>query len=835
MNKFSCLAFLLLFNTTLSFAEVSFNTSFLELNGSPGDMDALKKQVENISRTQPAGEYWVEIYINENLYAKQSVNFSYDKKRDKITPCLDSEFFKNAGLKENAWSRLQHSGNCAAFTEALDGADFVYDFARQKLLITIPQAFLNDADRTRVKAGWDNGETVLFSSYSLSHSQIWSAEGAADKHKKTSFISLNNGFNYGAWRFRNVTYIQDDGENRRQLTSPQSYVQRPLPQLDANLSLGDVYSNGEILEGINYRGVQLASDISMLPAETQGFAPTLRGTANGRSKVSVSQNGFKIFERWVPSGPFNIDNIPSVSGGDDLLVTIENEAGEKQFYRQPASALPVMVRGGQFFYEFNAGQYRTLYPGTSAPEPYFVAGTARYGLSGNTTLFGGVLLNSNYQAYDLGFSRNLAGYGALSADSTLSVFKPVGAKDTTQRGNALRLRYAKDFSGTGTNLTLAGYRYNTRGFRRFSEAFEDYRVASQSSDAILSNSGLKNSVSATVSQRLTDNSSVYLNYNKDDFWQSQPARQTLQTGYSFNVGRASITLSGTFSHLQEKQTSAFALSFSMPLSATNHSPRLYTTSGYSAHNLNNNVTISDTSDSLPGLSYSANAASIQGEGEKTQAYGVSAQYSGAKGDLRTSLSHSDLRNQLDIGGEGGLTLYKGSLIASPPLGDTNIIARTNKIENVGFDFQSKSRTNKSGYAMLTNASPYTLNRVSVRTNTLDDNVEIEKLVGEVTPTRGAFSVIDFSGKKGNRIILHAVNNKGEIAPFAAEVFINSEKEQMTPDALVSENGSAYITGVPDNARFEIKVNSERWCAGEISSRNDHAAKSGVIKVNTVCR
>lgn len=833
MNKISCLAFLLLFNTTLSFADVSFNTSFLELNGSPADMDALKKQVDNISRTQPAGEYWVEIYINESLYAKQSVNFSYDKKRDKITPCLDSDFFKNAGLKEDAWSRLQHSGNCVAFTEALEGADFVYDFARQKLLITLPQAFLDDADRTRIKAGWDNGETVLFSGYSLSHSQIWSADSAV-KSKKTSFTSLNNGFNYGAWRFRNVTYIQDDGENGREITSPQNYVQRPLPQLDANLSLGDVYSNGEILEGINYRGVQLASDISMLPVESQGFAPTLRGTANGRSKVSVSQNGFKIFERWVPSGPFNIGNIPSVSGGDDLLVTIENEAGEKQFYRQSASALPVMVRGGQFFYEVNAGEYRTLYPGNHTPEPYFVAGTARYGLNGSTTLFGGTLLNSNYQAYNLGFSRNLAGYGALSADSTLSVFKPAGAADAAQRGNALRLRYAKDFSGTGTNLTLAGYRYNTRGFRRFSEAFDDSRAVSQSSDAILSTSGLKNSVSATVSQRLTDNSSVYLNYNKDDFWQSQPARQTLQTGYSFNVGRASITLSGTFSHLQEKQTSAFALSFSMPLSATSHSPRLFTTSGYSANNLNNSVTISDTSDSLPGLSYSANASSMRGDVGKTQAYGVSAQYSGAKGNLRTNLSHSDLRNQLDIGGEGGLTLYRGSLIASPPLGDTNIIARTNNIENVGFDFQSKSRTNKSGYAMLTNASPYTRNRVSVRTNTLDDNVEIEKLVGEVTPTRGAFSVIDFSGRKGNKIILHAVNGQGETAPFAAEVFIDAEKAQITPDALVSDNGSAYLTGVPDNARFEIKVNSERWCAGEIATRNHQSAKSGVIKVNTVC-
>lgn len=834
MNKIAYLSFLMLLNFHPALAEVSFNTSFLELSGSAGDVNTLKKQVENISRSQPAGDYWVDIYINDVIYSKQTVSFSYDKEADKIKPCLSSDFFESAGLKKSALAALQSAERCTIFTQALPGSGFVYDFAKQKLLINIPQAFLNDADRERVKSGWDNGETVFFSNYSVSNSQVWSAGNHTAKNQTMSFTSLNNGFNYGAWRFRNLTSIQHGESDKTRITSPQNYVQRPMPHLDANLSLGDLYSNGEIIDGVNYRGVLLASDISMLPIESQGFAPTLRGIANGRSKVSVTQNGYKVFERWVPSGPFNIDNVPSINGGDDLLVTIENEAGEKQYYRQPASALPVMVRSGQFFYELNAGEYRPVYAGNSAGRPYFVAGTARYGFSGNTTLYGGGLINSEYQAYALGLSRNLAGYGAISADSTTSLSKSSAPADKKQRGSAFRLRYAKDFSGTGTNFTLAGYRYNTSGFRKFSEVFDNSRSASESGDAILSTSGLKNSVSATVSQRLTDNTSLYLNYNKDNFWKSQPARQTLQAGYSFNLGRASIMLSGTLNHLQDKKSSALSVSFSMPLFTTPYSPRLYATSGYGARNLTNTLTLSDTSTRVPGLSYSTSAASTQGEHGKTQAFGVSAQYSGAKGNLRSHVSHSNARNQLDMGGEGALTFYDGSLIASPPLGDTNIIARTNEIENVGFDFQSKSRTNHSGYALLTNASPYTKNRVSVRTETLDDEVEIEKLVGEVTPTRGAFSMIDFSGKKGKKIILRAMNTKGDFAPFAAEVVIHSEKNQDISSALVSGNGSAYLTGVPENARFEIKVNGEQWCSGEISERDYRSAKSGVIKVNKIC-
>ncbi|MGK3144656.1 fimbria/pilus outer membrane usher protein [Pantoea sp. C2G6] len=813
-------------------AEESFNTSFLEVSGSAGDLNTLKQQVENITRSQPAGEYWVDIYINDVIYSKQTVNFIYDKEAGKIAPCLSSEFFEKAGLKKSALAALQGTAQCVAFRQRLTGSDFVYDFAKQRLLITIPQAFLDDSNRERIKAGWDNGETVLFSNYSLSSSQVWSAGNRAAKNQTMTFASLNNGFNYGAWRFRNLTSVQHGGSARTKITTPQNYLQRPIPSLDANLSLGDLYSNGEIIDGVNYRGVSLASDISMLPIESQGFAPTLRGIANGRSKVSVAQNGYKIFERWVPSGPFNINNVPSVNGGDDLLITIENEAGEKQYYRQPASALPVMVRGGQFFYELNAGEYRSLYPVKSGTTPYFVTGTARYGFSGNTTLYGGTLLNSDYQSYALGFSRNLAGYGAISADSTTSRLKYANAKP--QSGNAFRLRYAKDFSGTGTNFTLAGYRYNTSGFKKFSDLFDADNSATAKSDALLSTSGLKNSVTATISQRLTDNASLYLNYNKDNFWKSQSPRQTLQAGYSFNLGRASVTLSGTLNHSQEKRSSALSVSFSMPLYATQNAPRLYATSGYGARNLTNTLTLSDTSSSVPALNYSTTAATTQGDYGQTQSLGISAQYSGAKGNVRSNLSHSNARNQLDVSGEGALTFYDGSLITSPPLGDTNIIARTNEIENVGFDFQSRSRTNRQGYALLTSAAPYTKNRVSVRTETLDDDVEIEKLVGEVTPTRGAFSMIDFSGKKGKKIILHAVNDNGEFAPFAAEVVIHSEKNQAISSALVAGNGSAYLTGVPENARFEIKVNGERWCSGEISERDYRSAKSGVIKVNKIC-
>ena len=78
------------------------------------------------------------------------------------------------------------------------------------------------------------------------------------------------------------------------------------------------------------------------------------------------------------------------------------------------------------------------------------------------TLYGGVQAASKYQSLALGWGQNLGAVGALSADVTQA-----WAKQETrpkEQGQSWRLRYGKNFIETGTNFSLASYRYSTRGF-----------------------------------------------------------------------------------------------------------------------------------------------------------------------------------------------------------------------------------------------------------------------------------------------------------------------------------------------------------------------------------
>ena len=66
------------------------------------------------------------------------------------------------------------------------------------------------------------------------------------------------------------------------------------------------------------KGLQLASDLGMLPDTLQSYAPVIRGVAQSRAKLEVLQNGFPIYSTYVAAGAYEIDDL-SVGGGSGVL------------------------------------------------------------------------------------------------------------------------------------------------------------------------------------------------------------------------------------------------------------------------------------------------------------------------------------------------------------------------------------------------------------------------------------------------------------------------------------------------------------------------------------
>ncbi|WP_163466741.1 fimbria/pilus outer membrane usher protein, partial [Klebsiella oxytoca] len=114
-----------------------------------------------------------------------------------------------------------------------------------------------------------------------------------------------------------------------------TWLERDITALRSRLTLGDSYTNGDVFDGINFRGAQLASDDNMLPDSQKGFAPVIHGIARGTAQVSVKQNGYEIYQSTVPPGPFTINDLYSAGNGGDLQVTIKEADGSSQVFTVP--------------------------------------------------------------------------------------------------------------------------------------------------------------------------------------------------------------------------------------------------------------------------------------------------------------------------------------------------------------------------------------------------------------------------------------------------------------------------------------------------------------------
>ena len=85
--------------------------------------------------------------------------------------------------------------------------------------------------------------------------------------------------------------------------------------------------------------------------------------------------------------------------------------------------------------------------------------------------------------------------GALSADVTQAWTKQ--ETRPKEQGQSWRLRYGKNFIETGTNFSLASYRYSTRGFYNLQEALESY-----GGNSAIYNDHKKSRAELTMSQSL---------------------------------------------------------------------------------------------------------------------------------------------------------------------------------------------------------------------------------------------------------------------------------------------------------------------------------------------
>ncbi|EKK6855917.1 fimbrial biogenesis usher protein [Salmonella enterica] len=750
-------------------AENYFNPAFLS------DDPSAVADLSTFSRNaQAAGMYRVDVYLNNTFLATRDIAFQAVKTTGKSAPtddsglraCLTPEMLKNMGVNTGAFPLLAKAaaGSCPDLASAIPAARPRFDFAQQRLDISIPQAAMVASARGYIPPQyWDEGINALLLNYTFTgaNSQDRSPGGSAEN---SYFLGLNSGLNLGAWRLRDYsTWNANSGDQNSDSDWQHisTYLERDVVFLQGELTAGDSYTPSALFDSLPFRGLQLASDDNMLPDSMKGFAPTIHGIARSNAQVTIRQNGYIINQRYVPPGAFTINDLYPTAASGDLTVEVKESDGSINRYNVPYSAVPILQREGRLKYAATVAEYRS--DSSQKEKVKFSQATLIWGLPHGFTLYGGTQLSSHYHALAIGSGANLGDWGAVSLDVTQAT--STLADNNTYQGQSLRFLYAKSLAQSGTNLQLMGYRYSTSGFYTLDD---------------------------TTWKRMSG-------YDDD----SRTDSDTL-AGIAW-----SVSYNNNKSAVDAERDQIFALNISVPLSQwLQHDDEVtchhnvyatFSTSTDKQHNVTQNAGLSGTLLDENNLSYNIQQGyQNHGIGESGSA---SLEYDGAKGNANIGYNVSDNGDyqQVNYGLSGGLVAHAHGVTLSQPLGNTNILIAAPGAANVGVVDQPGIHTDARGYAVVPYATTYRQNRMALDVNAMAEDVDIDDAVTRVVPTEGALVLARFKARVGARALV-TLNHNGKPVPFGATVTVNDRHAE----AIVDEAGEVYLSGLSAQGILHVR-------------------------------
>ncbi|MFL9201556.1 fimbria/pilus outer membrane usher protein [Escherichia coli] len=832
----------------------------------PPELISADSDISDLSRfargEQLPGIYKVSVFINQEPQGIRNLNFivaDTNEKRAGITDntglmaALTRNDLLEMGVRDEAFRDIpldgknSDAGKFISPGSVISHATTNFNFQLMRLDINIPQKWIKKRPRNWIPPErWDDGITAGLLNYAFSGTN---SQGRY-RNSQSYYLRLNSGINVGPWRLRDEHMMNDYhyGTSRhREWYHVRTWLERGISAWRSSLVVGDTTTDGRLFESFGIRGLSLKTDDGMYPEVERGYAPVVRGTAMSNARISIRQNGYVIYETNVAPGEFVIDDIDPMYSSGDLNVTVTEADGAVRIFTVPYSTLPMLLREGSVHYTLNAGRLNEN-RGSDGQQPTLVQGTLSWGLPHGITTYGGIQYTRKYRSVALGAGINMGSWGALSADVTHADSQI--ADGSRHNGQSVRFLYSRDFETTGTTFQLAGYRYSTSGFFTLEENNRLHMsgwhneqqydasgrlIPRKATDWYDMKDNRRERIDVNISQRLGNDSSLYLIGSRQSYWRTSRASSSLQGGFSSTLGAINYSLSysenynpSPHHHHTEREIS---LSLSIPMES------LFSGAGKSMYASvsaarNNNGEMSQQM-SLSGSALEQNNLNwnlSQGYSRQGGSTGNgSLAYRGAYGDISAGYSQGRDYRQLSYNLEGGIVLHRGGLTLGQPLGTTSILVALPGSSGVPLEHSNGVKTDWNGYALQPWATEYQENRVALDVTRLDPRTEVEKPVIHVVPSKGAIVRAEFSAKTGLRVLMTLMKD-GKPLPFGT--IVTSENSS----GIVGDNGLVYLTGLNNTGTLTAK-----WGNGAARSCKttwnfiDSGSTTSPLRVTAVCQ
>ncbi|WP_105738541.1 fimbria/pilus outer membrane usher protein [Cronobacter dublinensis] len=741
------------------------------------------------------GVYKITLILNGQNRGQHDVRFEQYAAERNARPCLTLKQLEEIGLRlEKKIPKQQlDDPRCYRFDELIPKSQINYNSADFELTLDVPQINLLPQPRGYIDPSrWDAGSTAGFVDYNGSFYRLFQNENKGTGGDSwQGNLGLLTGFNFHGWRLRKR--INSDWSNDKSMRTQNlaGYAQTDITPIKSQMTLGDSNTSGDLFDSYNIRGGQLESDDRMLPESLRNYTPVVRGIADTNARVRITQRGQTIYETVVPPGAFEITDIGAMGYGGDLEMTIIESDGRQRIQNIPFSAPPMLLHKAVSRFAISIGK---LKDDAVHNEPTVFQSVYHYGMASNYSVYTGFQISGHYYSMAMGHAVNTP-IGGISMDITHAKSDLAGSKEAS--GNSFKIGLTKYVSPTDTNLTLAAYRYSSKGFYSFREA----SIARYGNDENYNASDYRTRqrLTANISQSLWAGSFINLSASIYRYWDNKAASKQYSISWTQAQRYFSLTLSAMRTRDEDDNyDDTYMVTINVPLGRGANEKPLF-------NSLYSSMTHSDSGDSL----WQLNATGSQGAQNEIN-YGIGTtvsknddmpseeqlrgnmSYDSPAGQFSATASMSNRSaRQISATANGSLVAHKGGITAGPSIGDYPFaIIGVPGAEGARVYNGHGAKIDSAGYAIVPSLSPYQENIVSVDYKGLPDTVDVLENQKTVVPRMGSAIVVDMKTLVGRPMILIVKDIAGQFLPIGAQII----DDKNVPQSIIGQGGMAFMRG-----------------------------------------
>jgi outer membrane usher protein len=640
--------------------------------------------------------------------------------------------------------------------DAVDGLEYEIDGAEQMLLLDgRPEVFLPTVITTR------GTEFSLPTAHPLGSFLNYDLQ----LQKQDDADQLGGLLEFGLFNhlgFGTATFLGQGLDVPDRFVRLETAWNRDDPLRMQTFRLGDSISRpGAWGRSVRFGGVQWGTNFATRPDFVPFSLPTVSGEATVPSTVDLYVDNALKLSRKVPYGPFEIPNVPVVTGEGQVKLVVRDALGRESVVTQPYHVSSGLLREDLHDYSYDVGFVRENFALESNEygRP-FAATTHRRGFSDELTgEIRGELL-SDQQTVGVGGTYLWSALGVLDASAALS-------RAASGSGGLLSFGFERQARrlGFGFQTQLATPDFVQLGLPEGQPAPRQVSVARTNFSP-------------------NEGGSFFVSYVRQDN-RSQSEVEFISAGYAVNIlGTYYLSLSALRS-LSGEPTTSFGITLTRSLgNRTTGSVNLSSENGeiVPAFQMQQNLPRGN------GLGYR-----VSGEGGD-RARGEAAMFLQEDiGTYNLEVARTEETTGYRAGASGGLALLGGEAHVSRRLDDSFALVRVGQYPGVEVyvDNQPITRTDSSGLALLPHLRPYEKNNISIRQQDLPLDAHIGNSRLHAVPARRSGAILEFPVRQVRGALVKIVLENGSPMPAGALVRVDGQTEEFP----VANRGETYVTGL----------------------------------------